>query len=234
MRSLSGSTLRDQQGGCDRQKPDRQRARHPRAGGGLRGSWRDHPLRPAVRLQHGRGDPRRDGRFRGKRDRAVQEARKEGNAISTLTGPANAGTPSAGSAGDLSRDRLARLRDRLATAPFDALVLVAPADVQYASGYRSVGGAVHGTASIAAVVTGDELVLAGPSPTLRPLPTSGCRSGTSSATAGSTSRPPRALRHPRLGRASTQRSTRRSRSRCGGSVSTALPSDSTTYRESRS
>ena len=52
-------------------------------------------------------------------------------------------------------------------------MLVAPAGVQYASGYRSVGGAVHGTASIAAVVTGDELLLAGPVADAAPAAESG-------------------------------------------------------------
>jgi Xaa-Pro aminopeptidase len=79
--------------------------------------------------------------------------RKEGNAI-TIT--------ISGAATTLAADRLARLRGRLAAAPFDAVVLIAPANVHYASSYRSVGAAVHGTASIAAIVTQDSLLLAGP------------------------------------------------------------------------
>lgn len=62
----------------------------------------------------------------------------------------------------LEQQRLRRLRAELASAPFDALLLTQPANVQYAGGYRSVGAAVHGIAAVAAVVTADELLLVGP------------------------------------------------------------------------
>jgi Xaa-Pro dipeptidase len=62
----------------------------------------------------------------------------------------------------LEEQRLARLRAALATAPFDALLLNAPANVHYTSGYRSVGAAVHGMAAMAAVVTPEQLLLVGP------------------------------------------------------------------------
>jgi Xaa-Pro aminopeptidase len=93
--------------------------------------------------------------------------RKKGNAITTLNGPGTS----------LATDRLARLRGRLAAAPFDAVVLLAPANVHYASGYRSVGAAVHGTASIAAVVTENALLLAGPMADSAPAAESGLPAG---------------------------------------------------------
>lgn len=58
--------------------------------------------------------------------------------------------------------RTARLREHLAGAPFDAVVTLSTAGVDYATGYRSMSGSVHGTSSVAAVVTGDRTVLAGP------------------------------------------------------------------------
>lgn len=56
-------------------------------------------------------------------------------------------------------------RDRLTTAlteaPFDAFLAAAPANVDYASGYRSMSGAVHARATVAALVTPARTVLAG-------------------------------------------------------------------------
>ncbi|MGC4932098.1 M24 family metallopeptidase [Gordonia sp. DT30] len=62
----------------------------------------------------------------------------------------------------LETQRLQRLQGALGNAQFDALILIQPANVHYASGYRSLGAAVHGIASIAVVVTPDDLHLAGP------------------------------------------------------------------------
>jgi Xaa-Pro aminopeptidase len=58
--------------------------------------------------------------------------------------------------------RRARLRDALATAAFDAVLALSPANVDYATGYRSVGSAVHGVSALSAVVTGGRTVVAGP------------------------------------------------------------------------
>lgn len=57
--------------------------------------------------------------------------------------------------------RRERLLEQLDAAPFDAFLAVAPANVDYASGYRSMSGAVHGRASVAALVTPGRTVLAG-------------------------------------------------------------------------
>ncbi|WP_454049385.1 M24 family metallopeptidase [Cellulomonas sp. Marseille-Q8402] len=62
----------------------------------------------------------------------------------------------------LVAERSARLLAHLADAPFDAVVALSTANVDYATGYRSMSGAVHGTSSVAAVVTGTRTVLAGP------------------------------------------------------------------------
>ncbi|GID30695.1 M24 family metallopeptidase [Paractinoplanes brasiliensis] len=61
--------------------------------------------------------------------------------------------------GDLTRERLARLRKGLAGAPFDAIVLTEPESVLYATGYRSMPGQVFRSHRMAAVVTGDDLWL---------------------------------------------------------------------------
>lgn len=63
---------------------------------------------------------------------------------------------------ELVAARTGKLRDALARAPFDAVLALAPPNVDYATGYRSVGAAVHGTAALAAVVTPERTVLAGP------------------------------------------------------------------------
>lgn len=59
----------------------------------------------------------------------------------------------------LHADRLARLRDGLAAAPYDAIVLTEPESVLYATGYRSMPGQVFRGHRMAAVVTGDDLWL---------------------------------------------------------------------------
>ncbi len=62
----------------------------------------------------------------------------------------------------LVEDRRARLRTALVDAPFDAVLALGAANVDYATGYRSVPAAVHGTSQVAAVVSPDALVVAGP------------------------------------------------------------------------
>ena len=62
----------------------------------------------------------------------------------------------------LVRARLERLRGELAAAPFDALVLTAPEDVQYATGYRSVAGQIQRSHQMAALVTADTVLLVAP------------------------------------------------------------------------
>jgi Xaa-Pro dipeptidase len=62
----------------------------------------------------------------------------------------------------LTEARLGRLRAELAAAPFDAVVLTAPEDVQYATGYRSVAGQLHRSHPMAALVSGDRVVLVAP------------------------------------------------------------------------
>jgi Xaa-Pro aminopeptidase len=68
---------------------------------------------------------------------------------------------------DLGRDALhagrsARLREQLAAAPFDALLLTGVEAVDYATGYRSVAGQLHRGYTLAAVVTIDRTVLVAP------------------------------------------------------------------------
>jgi Xaa-Pro aminopeptidase len=63
---------------------------------------------------------------------------------------------------DLVAARRRKLRDALTRAPFDAVLALAAPNVDYATGYRSVGAAVHGIAALAAVVTPARTVLAGP------------------------------------------------------------------------
>jgi Xaa-Pro aminopeptidase len=62
----------------------------------------------------------------------------------------------------LTQARLGRLRAELAAAPFDAVVLTAPEDVQYATGYRSVAGQLHRSHPMTALVSGDRVVLVAP------------------------------------------------------------------------
>jgi Xaa-Pro aminopeptidase len=62
----------------------------------------------------------------------------------------------------LVSDRTAKLLDALGRAPFDGVLALTGPNVDYATGYRSVGAAVHGIASLSAVVTPERTVLAGP------------------------------------------------------------------------
>ncbi|WP_343965198.1 aminopeptidase P family N-terminal domain-containing protein, partial [Streptosporangium amethystogenes] len=62
----------------------------------------------------------------------------------------------------LASERVARLRGALAEAPFDAVVLTTPESVLYATGYRSVAGALFRAHRMAAVVTGDDCWLVCP------------------------------------------------------------------------
>jgi Xaa-Pro aminopeptidase len=73
----------------------------------------------------------------------------------TLTGPAL-------DRGELVRARRERLEGALAQEAFDAFLAVAPANVDYTIGYRSVAGAVHGTSTLGALVAPGLTVVAGP------------------------------------------------------------------------
>ena len=63
---------------------------------------------------------------------------------------------------DLARRRTARLVERLLDAPFDAVLSLSPAAVDYATGYRSVSSAVHGVSGLAALTSAFGLAMAGP------------------------------------------------------------------------
>ena len=73
----------------------------------------------------------------------------------------------------LAAARLARLRERLAEAPFDALLVTTPEGVLYATGYRSVAGQIFAGHAMAAVVTGDEVTLVCPASDTAPAIESG-------------------------------------------------------------
>lgn len=62
----------------------------------------------------------------------------------------------------LTADRTARLREALAEAPFDAVVLTTPESILYATGYRSVAGALFRAHRMAAVVTAGDCWLVCP------------------------------------------------------------------------
>ncbi len=62
---------------------------------------------------------------------------------------------------ELIAARTAKLRAHLADAPYDAVLALSAPNVDYASGYRSASAAVHGVSSVAAVLTGDDLQIAG-------------------------------------------------------------------------
>ncbi|MDQ1496485.1 MAG: Xaa-Pro dipeptidase [Actinomycetota bacterium] len=62
----------------------------------------------------------------------------------------------------LTDQRRSSLRTALADAPFDAFLAVSPANVLYATGYRSLGAVVFGQPTMGAFVTGDRVVVAGP------------------------------------------------------------------------
>lgn len=63
---------------------------------------------------------------------------------------------------ELARARRQRLDIELSGASFDAFLAVDPVNVDYATGYRSVAGAVHGTATLGALVAPGLTVVAGP------------------------------------------------------------------------
>jgi len=63
---------------------------------------------------------------------------------------------------DLVAARRRRLEQALEQAPFDACLAVATTNVDYATGYRSVAGQVHGTSSLGALVLPGRTVVAGP------------------------------------------------------------------------
>lgn len=62
----------------------------------------------------------------------------------------------------LVRSRIEKLKEHLSEAPFDAVLVFSAANVDYASGYRSVGAAVHGTPAIAMLVTPRASLMVGP------------------------------------------------------------------------
>jgi Xaa-Pro aminopeptidase len=67
-----------------------------------------------------------------------------------------------GADADLVAARTRRLRERLAAARFDTLVLTGPESVDYATGYRSVAGQLQPVSPLAAVVTVDRTLLVAP------------------------------------------------------------------------
>lgn len=62
----------------------------------------------------------------------------------------------------LTAERAGRLRKALSEAPFDAVVLTTPESILYATGYRSVAGALFRAHRMAAVVTADDCWLVCP------------------------------------------------------------------------
>jgi Xaa-Pro aminopeptidase len=62
----------------------------------------------------------------------------------------------------LAAARLARLREALAAAPFDAFLATASENVHYATGYRAVGSSIWRSHQMAALITGDDLWLVAP------------------------------------------------------------------------
>ena len=82
-----------------------------------------------------------------------------------LMGPhsrSNHASETLGDLAELARARRQRLDAGLGTEAFDAYLAVDPANIDYATGYRSVAGAVHNTATIGALVAPDLTVFAGP------------------------------------------------------------------------
>jgi Xaa-Pro aminopeptidase len=65
-------------------------------------------------------------------------------------------------ADELDYQRLQRVRVALAAAPFDIFVAASPANVFYATGYRSMAGQIVPDHRMAAIVTPDEVYLVGP------------------------------------------------------------------------
>lgn len=76
--------------------------------------------------------------------------------------PADIGSSTRLNRPGLIRARRNRLETHLGSAPFDAYLAVAPANVDYAIGYRSVASAVHGTSTLGAVISDGATVVAGP------------------------------------------------------------------------
>ena len=70
---------------------------------------------------------------------------------------------------DLARARQRRLEQRLADSPYDAVLSLSPAAVDYATGYRSVSAAVHGVAGMAALTSASGTSTAGPVADVRRL-----------------------------------------------------------------
>jgi Xaa-Pro aminopeptidase len=62
----------------------------------------------------------------------------------------------------LTADRTDNLRSRLSTAEFDAVLTLSSANVHYATGYRSLGAAVHGVATLSALVGAERTIVTGP------------------------------------------------------------------------
>jgi Xaa-Pro aminopeptidase len=62
----------------------------------------------------------------------------------------------------LAAARLARLREALAAAPFDAFLATTPENVFYATGYRSMAGALFRGHQMGALVTAEAVVLVAP------------------------------------------------------------------------
>lgn len=71
-------------------------------------------------------------------------------------------TTSTALARPLVAERRSRLVGALADAPFDAVLSLSVAGVDYATGYRSLSGAVHAVSGIGVVTTGDSTLMAAP------------------------------------------------------------------------
>jgi len=80
----------------------------------------------------------------------------------TTLGDAETDTTTPAARARLVDARRRRLEQALEAAPFDAFLSVAPPNVDYATGYRSVAGQVHGTSTLGALVVPGRTVVAGP------------------------------------------------------------------------
>jgi Xaa-Pro aminopeptidase len=78
-------------------------------------------------------------------------------------------------AAELTTARRERLRQALAEAPFDALVLTAPESITYATGYRSVGSGLFRGHSMAAILTAEDCWLVAPASDTAPAAEVGVR-----------------------------------------------------------
>ncbi|MCG5215777.1 M24 family metallopeptidase [Streptosporangium sp. KLBMP 9127] len=74
---------------------------------------------------------------------------------------------------ELAGQRLGRLREALAGAPFDAVILTTPESILYATGYRSVAGPLFRAHRMAALVTGDDCWLVCPAADTAPAADAG-------------------------------------------------------------